>query len=456
VHRISHAYSRRLAPHAQVGDSGTSSSAIPLSVSPSAVGGVNAAVFPLNRTQELRRTVLLSICARASSKVDLLHLSRRQWDALLMWLDISGMALYLFEHLKLLGMHDALPPTIRQRLQQNMDDNTKRTRGMVEESVVLQLEFQKAGLSYAVMKGLSLSPVAVPRPELRHQFDLDYLVSESSAPEARRILERRGYSLYGMSGKSWEFKINETPYVSIKDLYKDLPYRAVELHLESGAPEIGSRLKRSIQRTMFGISMPVFSPVDLFLHQTMHVFKDVCSAHTRTAHILEFYRHVLARYSDDTFWHELRVQTEGDLRACLGIGVVTYLVSLIVGNFAPPALTEWTSDQLPASVRLWIDLYGRRVAFGDHPGNKLYLLLQKELEAAGIPRKRSNKPSLLPRTLPPLVIRATPNETFMTRLARYRVQVRYLSSRLYFHIVESVRYALELRRWRQRLERLSS
>jgi hypothetical protein len=455
---MSHAYSRRLAPHAQVGDSGTSSSATPLSVSRSAVGGVNATVFPLNRTQELRRTVLLSICARVLPQVDLLRLSPRQWKTLLAWLDSSGMALYLLEHLTLLGTHDALPAVIRQRLQQNMDDNAKRTRGMVEESVALQLEFQKAGLSYAVMKGLSLSPVAVPRPELRHQFDLDYLVSESSAPEARRILERRGYNLHSIhnSGKSWDFKINETPHVSMKDLYKDLPYRTVDLHLEPEASEMGSRLERSVQRSMYGISMPVFSPGDLFLHQTMHVFKNVCHGHTRTAHILEFYRHVRARYADDTFWHELRTRTERDLSARLGIGVVTYLVSLVLDDFAPQALTEWTSDQLPPSVRLWVDLYGQEVVFGNHPGNKLYLLLQKELETSGIPQKRSIKISLLPRALPALIIRATPNETFMTALARYRVQVRYLSSRLYFHIVEGVRYALELRRWRQRLERLSS
>jgi hypothetical protein len=57
---------------------------------------------------------------------------------------------------------------------------------------------------------------------------------------------------------------------------------------------------------MFGITMPTFSPVDLFLSQGLHAFKDVCSAFSRTAHILEFYRHVLAYRNDDPFWQELR------------------------------------------------------------------------------------------------------------------------------------------------------
>ena len=91
---------------------------------------------------------------------------------------------------------------------------------MIAESIAIQQEFQEARLSYAKLKGLSLWPSSVPRPELRSQFDLDFLVAEESAPEARKILEQRGYRLYVISGRSWEFKLNEKPGVSLKDLYK--------------------------------------------------------------------------------------------------------------------------------------------------------------------------------------------------------------------------------------------
>jgi hypothetical protein len=70
---------------------------------------------------------------------------------------------------------------------------------------------------------------------LRHQFDLDFLVAEKSAPGARQILERRGYRLDAIGGRSWEFKVNETPGVSLKDVYKDLPGRSLELHVEADA-----------------------------------------------------------------------------------------------------------------------------------------------------------------------------------------------------------------------------
>jgi hypothetical protein len=411
----------------------------------------------INREQRIREAVLLSFCDPVSEEVDqLLHLSTREWRRLLRWLDISGLALYLLDHFTEQGLRDALPQAVINRLQQNMDDNTKRTRGMVDESVAIQIEFKITAISYAVMKGLALSPVSVPRLELRHQLDLDYLVAEKSAPEARRILERRGYRLYAISGKSWEFKINETPHLSTKDFYKDLPSRAVELHLEADSKGEHSRLNRIVNREIFDITMPVFSPVDLFLSQGLHAFKDVCSAFSRTAHILEFYRHVLAYRCDDPFWRELRSVAEPDRRASLGIGVVTYLITSIMGPFAPEALTEWSVDVLPPSVRLWVDRYGRRTVFADHPGRKLYLLLEKELEAAGIPSKRPLKKSLLPSCLPPSVIRSSSNEAFSTRIARYRLQIYFLFFRLRFHLVEGLRYAIESYRWRRYLNRLPS
>jgi Uncharacterised nucleotidyltransferase len=411
----------------------------------------------LSREQRIHEAILLSFSSTMPDQVgQLLHLSSSDWQRLLRWLDVGGLALYFLERFNELGLLDTLPRAVVNRLRQNLDDNTQRTRGMVEESIALQQEFQRAGLSYAVMKGISLFPVSVSRPELRHQFDLDYLISEGSAPEARRILERKGYSLYAISGKSWEFKLNETPYFSREDFYKDIPNRAVELHLETETSGPTSRLSRVVYREIFGMPMPVFSPVDLFLGQGLHAFKDICSEFSRAAHLLEFYRHILARYDDAAFWRDLRTAAESDPKASLGIGVVIYLMTTIMGDFAPNALTIWTVGALPASARLWVDLYGRRTVFGKHPGSKLYLLLQRELEAAGVPGRRPIRKSLLPSSLPRAVIRSLSNETISTRIARYRVQAGFLLFRLRFHLVEGARYAIESHRWQQHLDRLPS
>jgi hypothetical protein len=434
-----------------------SSVASPVRMSTISMRDADKVMKRLSREQRVHEAVLLSFSDPVPSQVELLlHLSPSEWQRLLNWLDVSGLALYFQDRLAQLGLRDSLPGAVADRLQKNLDNNAKRTLGMVEESVAIQREFQDSALSYAVVKGLSLSPESVPRPELRHQFDLDYLISEKSAPVARSILERRGYCLRAISGRTWEFKINETPYVSIKDFYKNLPYRAVELHLEADTPGEDSRLDRATTRDMFEISMPILSPVDLFRGQAMHIFKDICCGTSRTAHLLEFYRHVISRRDDDAFWRELRAQAEGDRRTCVGIGVGTYLVASIMGHFAPKALTAWTAEVLPPPICLWVDRYGRHTIFANHPGTKFFLLLQKELDNVDISGRSTVKKSLWPSRLPPVVIRGSSKETFSTRIARYRVQARFVFERLRFHIVEGVRYTLESYRWRQHLDRLRS
>lgn len=419
---------------------------------------LNVAVTPnsLTREQLIYEAVLLSFCDPLPHQFQrLLQLSGRKWQRLLYWLDISGLALYFLDRLVELQRDAVLPPAIGKRLRQNLIDNTERTRGMIAESVSIQQEFQEAELSYATLKGFSLCPTSVSRMELRHQFDLDFLISEECAPEGRQILERRGYRLYAISGKSWEFKMNERPHTSMGDLYKDRTGSAVELHIEVDGPDHGMRLKRVEKREFYGISMPILSPIDLFLGQGLHAFKDVCSAFSRTAHLLEFRRHVLARYDDDVFWRELQLAAGSDRKVSIGLGVVTYLITSIMGEFAPAALTNWTIDSLPRSVRLWVDLYGRRAVFGKVPGNKLYLLLQQELESAGLPVRRSIKSALIPSRLPRAVVQALPNEKLSIRVARYRLQLRFILSRLHFHVVEGLRYLWESHRWRQHIRRLT-
>lgn len=415
----------------------------------------NVASRPLSKEQSIREAVLLTFCDLLPEQcMRLENLSEKEWRKLLIWLDISGLALYFLDRMTELQLCDMLPPSVLARLEQNLRDNVERTRGMMAESVALQQEFQKACLSYATLKGFSLCPSSAPKPELRHQFDLDFLIAEKSVTEARRILERRGYRLYAISGRSWEFKINEKPVISLMDLYKDLPGRSVELHVEADMPGQSSLLERIERHEFHGIDMPVLSPVDLFLGQGLHAYKHVCSEFSRAAHLLEFRYHVLVRRDDDTFWDELQSTAEENPRASLGLGVVTLLITRVMGDFAPKAFTNWTVDRLPQSAKLWVELYGRRAVLENFPGNKMYLLLQRELESAGVPAKRSLRQALLPSHLPPAVIRASADETLRVRIRRYRMQLHFIISRLRFHIVEGLRYTWESYHWRRHMNRL--
>jgi len=382
-------------------------------------------------------------------------LTANEWKKLLQWLDVSGLALYFLDRITQIGQRDSLPAAVVNRLERNQIENCQRTQGLIEEAVRLHQGFQSAGLSYAVMKGISLYPVSVPRPELRHQFDLDFLIAENDAPAARSVLERHGYTLFAISGRSLEFKKGQTPHVAAKDLYRDLPYRGVELHLEVNSSGMPLRLHRAVLREICGIMMPVLSPVDLFLGQAMHALKDISGPFLRASHLLEFYRHVLARRDDIRFWEELRQRACEDKRTRLAIGVATYLITSVLGDFAPQALTSWTMDELPPPIKLWLDLYGRAAIFQVPPGSKRYLRLREELEIASGGGRGSQKLSVLSFGMPKAVIQATPGETFSTRVARYGVQTRFLASRVCFHLIEGSRFVLESRRWNRLRSNLS-
>jgi hypothetical protein len=409
------------------------------------------------RGQCLREAVLLSFCDPPSPQYSvLLNLSRREWERLLPWLDVSGLALYFLDRMTELQLSGNLPESVFARLWKNLEENTARTQSMIAESVAIQREFQSSCVSYAVLKGLSFWPCSVPAPELRLQFDLDFLVAERSVSTAKNILERRGYRLYDISRRSLEFKRNERPGLSLRDLYKAQPSHAVELHIEPDSLGHSSPLHRLKMRHLYDCNMPVLSPVDLLLGQGLHACKHVCSEFSRVSHLLEFQRHVLARFDDADFWLELQVAAGKNPGASLRLGVVTLLITQVMGDFAPRGLTEWTVRSLPESIRLWVRMYGRRAVFGSFPGTKLYLLLQKELEMAGAPARRPLRQVLLPRRLPPLIIRAFPHETMRVRLARYHMQLIFILLRFRFHLVEGLRYAWESRRWRRQRSQVAS
>jgi hypothetical protein len=161
------------------------------------------------------------------------------------------------------------------------------------------------------------------------------------------------------------------------------------------------------------------------------------------------------RYHDGPFWQELREIAERDSRTPAALGLVILLISKVMGDFAPDVLTGWTVSRLPEAARLWVDLYGARSVFGDHPGSKLYLLLEREMEAAGVQPKRPLRQVLLPIGLPPAIELATPNETLERRVGRYGRQLRFIWFRLRFHTVEGIRYLRESVRWRRHLNDLA-
>jgi hypothetical protein len=408
------------------------------------------AAQPLSTEMAIRAAVLLCFCHPLPAQCTCLeNLTARQWDRLLRWLDFSGLALYFFDRVNELDAGSWLPAAVFARLERSLAENAERTDGLIAEARAIEAGFQNKNLSYAVLKGFSLWPHSVPRLELRSQSDLDYLVAERDAEEAQRVLETKGYHRHAVSGRTWEFKTDDPPARPLTDLYKAHAHRSVELHLEASGDGAPSLLARREMREFHGIEMPVLAAVDLFLWQGLHLFKHLSQDIARASHVLEFYRHVQARREDAGFWRQLQARSGDSAKMYLGLGVVTRLIEVAFEYCAPEDLRCWTVDRLPGSLQLCVDTYAYRSVLAGFPGNKLYLLLQRELAMAGIPPKRTLREQLLPLRLPPAIERALENETLLERILRLHRQLRFLGFRLRFHVVEGIRYLRAAARWRK-------
>lgn len=376
-------------------------------------------------------------------------LTKSEWRHLLYWLDVSGLALYFADRLKELQIEPLIPEWVRGRFQQNLSDNSVRMRSLLGEFAVIQAEFSRANVVFALTKGFSLWPFSVPNLELRHQLDLDFVIDESHAAEGREILEHIGYRLNAISGASWEFSKNKTPRGSLKNTYRDGFGYTVELHLVPSSRTQQPLVERVEYREIEGLLMPVLRPTEAFVRQGLHVFKDVCSSFMRAAHLVEFSRHLLSRRDDSSFWSELRAIVEQDRYLMIRLGAVLRLVRTTTGINVPEELEDFAMGEVPASIERWLTLYGRRCVYGTPPGTKMYLLLQRELELAGVSSKCDLNRALLPRKLPPAISPATVGERPAARLRRSILQLRFVFLRLRFHIVEGLRYSWECYWWRR-------
>jgi Uncharacterised nucleotidyltransferase len=386
-------------------------------------------------------------------------LSAREWERSYHWLDASGMALYFLDRVESSHIESALPAATLERLRGNLADNRDRSSAMLAEFASLNRSFQAAGLIYANLKGFTLSPESCPRPELRCQLDFDFLIDGAQLDLCRKLLGRRGYELAAATPDVWEFKAGSSELVSIKDHYKFRPQRCVELHFASSdapphLPFRDLRLDRLRNHSWGALTFPALAPADLFIAQALHLFKHLCSSCTRLSWLLEYQHHVAVRYHDQSFWEDVRRYARPHRHASIAIGLTALLSSRIFGLEAPPQLEEWTSDRLPAAVRLWADQYGRESILADFPGTKLYLLLQEELRVNDGGWQQTKRSRLLPLHRAPRILLTNTSDNLWKRIRGEVYQIRFVLFRLRFHVVEGLRYLVEVSRWKRRLASL--
>jgi hypothetical protein len=378
--------------------------------------------------------------------------SHADWQAILVWLDISGLALYLLDRVQELGIEDSMPAGIRERLQRNLEQNRQRTTALLREAESVAQQFEQAGIPFALLKGITLTPGSVPRPALRWQVDLDFLIPEPDAMAAIEVLHNLNYSLHAKFGDTLEFRSGPSGKPDLANLYRAHAQKSLELHSLRRQEGLPDRLTRASARLFEGIKMPALSAADIMVQQAMHLMKHLCGEHTRLSWVLELSRHIRVRENDGPFWNEVRAIAAAEPQADLALAMSLWLADDLFETTPRIAARQWGADRIPDGVLLWLRRYARELLLSDSHASKLYLLLRRQLPNR--PDVKSTARLMIPLCLPARITVPVPGETLAARLTRYRIEAAYSWQRLRFHVFEGLRLGIEALCWEWRMPKV--
>lgn len=378
--------------------------------------------------------------------------SQADWQAILIWLDISGMALYLLDRVRELNIEDSLPDSIRERLQLNLTRNRERTAALLSEAKIVADRFNQAALPFALMKGITLTPDSVPEPALRWQTDLDFLIAESDAMTAAETLRALGYTLHAKSGHTMEFRSGLLGKSDLANLYRADMQRSLELHCLPRQEGSTDRLARAGVRRFEGAEIPALSAVDIAVQQALHLMKHLCGEHTRVSWVLEFWRHLRVREGDRAFWSEMKAIAAEEPQADIALAISIWLADELFGAIPRVATEQWAAIRIPDGVLLWLRRYARELLLSDSYASKLYLLLRRQLPNK--PDLKDTARLMIPLCLPARITQPVPGESLSDRLTRYWIEATYSGQRLRFHLFEGVRCGIEALCWEWRMPKV--
>jgi hypothetical protein len=416
----------------------------------------------------LAREIIDSLSAsggRGSSFTRLQAFTRRDWDRTLNWLHLSGLALQFWDHLQNQDCGPDVPPDVAARLTANVADNRLRTAEMASEFDSLNHQLQKAGVTYAALKGFALVPDFCPDACLRNFTDYDYLVPANDLERAGKGLEALGYvPRAGSESYSVTYFHPSRPprrVSHLDDMYSPGLAREVELHFQvwDEAQRISLTLPddflaRSCSRSWEALCFPGLADEDTLIFHALHAFRHILSHWCRLSALYEIAYFTKQRSSDAAFWELFRQRIQAYPRLHQIIGVVFSLASGVFGASLSAAIRACTVETMSPAMALWVQRYGLDLALENFSGNKFSLFLHREFiqDSAAWRDIRRRQLFLLKR---PARVAGNPTPGARANLrARWR-QLVYLAHVLGFHVPATLQYALELPHWRRMVRRIS-
>jgi hypothetical protein len=385
--------------------------------------------------------------------------SPQEWNQTLTWLDLSGLAIYFLQRMKSSPGLETLPEWVVAELEKRSAANRVRSAEIVEEFRTIIEAFERSGVKYAVLKGVSLLPDYCPELELRTQYDHDVLVAPESLEAARCSLEEAGFQPKGKGSE-------QAPLVYRKDepeirftnnseaLYSPRLGRSIELHQLLWEDEeerihvnlFDDFLERRLRRQWQGIPFMALSDEDCLLFQVLHAFKHILRNWCRLSIFLEVAVFLNSRQSDSAFWRRFAARIENVRWAREATFIVVTLAEQLFGGPISASLRNSLKCPLSPALSLWIERYGTHSALSNFHDDKHSLFLYREFvddpSDWKIIQRRRLFPMHRPHRPPAVVF-----QRGFSALGRIWMEKVHAFRRLRFHGLAGFRYVLEYPRW---------
>jgi hypothetical protein len=389
------------------------------------------------------------------------------WESVLDWMDLSGIALIFHDRLKQLGPPDIVPREVKNALEANFENQRRRVEEMLGEFDSLNAQFKRAGVEYAAWKGFSLMPDYCPAAALRPTYDYDYLISERSLRCAREVLEGSGYTYKPERGRqnSLNFVPRQSPVSAMQaqhGLYAASFSRKVELHTKLWDDEAfaiplrvpENPLDRRFRHTVQSATFFALAAEDAFLFQCLHIFQHVLHNWCRLGWLWEMAYFLHHRRDDTQFWGAISTTLRDNRELSAIVALAMTLATRLFHAPMPPSVITRHFGPEQSWIGVWTEQYGLSSAFDNFSENKYSLFLYREFVRDEAVWRQIRKSRLVPLHRPNHVSGTASPGLAPARPSSWE-QSFYVVQRLIHHSVHGASYALESRRW-DRLRRQSA
>ncbi len=390
-------------------------------------------------------TALISALRLRNAQPEVLQaLDDSEWEQLLIFGDRMHLTIPLMK-----SCADYCPPWVRSRIDQNLEDNSRRFELIKNTYSELAEALREAHVDYLILKGFTKTPDYAPNQRHRIQSDIDIFCPRETIFRARDALHRIGYRS--------QHTFDDQPWDHLPPLRKRTEWRwrgnaydpemplTVELHhcfWDRAAVQCGPEgdmhfWERRIGRRVEEISFPALHPIDNLGYCALNLLRDLLRVSIVTSQVYElaWFLHHNAR--NEEFWKSWNRVHDSELRR---LESVSFLLARTWFHCDLSEAVQAEIRHLPVSTRRWFEIDATSPSpMGWMRPSKDAIWLHSSLMKSAAEKRRVVLGRLLPRRVLPVdtaIANRIPNsspteEPGWHNYSRYLI---YLFARVGYHL----------------------